>query len=363
MLEPQYDIMKKIILILFLMPSIWNGGVKGQITSDSGDLPVVGDVIPSAKDVIDPLVITFNVGSAGVNQVWNYSTLVADQLVNTNAVAPNTTPYSASFPNSNLAYTSDFVEYLFNNLTAQANTIEGFSGDVGIGVHTTVSFSNTYDQYRFPIVYLGAYTDDYAFTEIIPFGNLPASLRTLINDELPPGVDATRVRLRFSATLTFTVDAWGTVITPLGSYDCLRYKKDEVSTTRIDVEVDAPFVGKSWENDAQVTNSNITDYQWLTKVTKLPVITLDYDSDRNIIGVNYSLIPPVPNANFTYVEGASGSVIFTNTSENSPTSYAWDFGDGNLSTAPNPTNVYVANGTYNVCLTAINATGNHVFLR
>lgn len=38
-------------------------------------------------------------------------------------------------------------------------------------------------------------------------------------------------------------------------------------------------------------------------------------------------------------------------------SYFWEFGDGNTSTEPFPTNIYELNGTYTVCLTVIDADG------
>lgn len=44
------------------------------------------------------------------------------------------------------------------------------------------------------------------------------------------------------------------------------------------------------------------------------------------------------------------SVVFTSTSQNAQT-YLWDFGDGQTSTAQNPTHVYSALGTYTVSLT------------
>jgi hypothetical protein len=39
-------------------------------------------------------------------------------------------------------------------------------------------------------------------------------------------------------------------------------------------------------------------------------------------------------------------------------SWAWDFGDGNISAAQNPAHTYAANGTYNVCLIATNTDGS-----
>jgi PKD repeat protein len=59
-----------------------------------------------------------------------------------------------------------------------------------------------------------------------------------------------------------------------------------------------------------------------------------------------------PGANFT--QSLAGlSATFNNTSTNA-TSYLWDFGDGNSSTAASPTHTYAAPGTYAVKLTATN---------
>ena len=42
--------------------------------------------------------------------------------------------------------------------------------------------------------------------------------------------------------------------------------------------------------------------------------------------------------------------MFTDSTTNNPTSWNWDFGDGNSSTAQNPTHVYATAGTYDVKL-------------
>jgi len=52
------------------------------------------------------------------------------------------------------------------------------------------------------------------------------------------------------------------------------------------------------------------------------------------------------------------SMTCSDLSSSSPTSWLWDFGDGNTSTAQNPTHTYAAAGTYTVCLTASNACGS-----
>ncbi|HBH58530.1 MAG TPA: hypothetical protein DDY41_10405, partial [Arthrobacter bacterium] len=53
------------------------------------------------------------------------------------------------------------------------------------------------------------------------------------------------------------------------------------------------------------------------------------------------------------------NVSFADTSTGSPTSWAWDFGDGGSSAAQNPTHSYAAAGTYTAKLTATNGTGSN----
>ena len=57
------------------------------------------------------------------------------------------------------------------------------------------------------------------------------------------------------------------------------------------------------------------------------------------------------------------SVKFTDKSIGDPTSWLWDFGDGNTSTDETPVHVYGAVGKYNVTLTATNAVGNNTITK
>jgi PKD repeat protein len=55
----------------------------------------------------------------------------------------------------------------------------------------------------------------------------------------------------------------------------------------------------------------------------------------------------------------SGTVVFTDQSTNTPTSWLWDFGNGQTSTVKNPSANYTAAGSYTVKLTATNASGSN----
>jgi PKD repeat protein len=73
-----------------------------------------------------------------------------------------------------------------------------------------------------------------------------------------------------------------------------------------------------------------------------------------------------PTANFalTPAQGTAPlAVAFTDLSSGGPTSWLWDFGDGQTSSEANPVHVYAEPGSYDVRLTASNSHGSDVLLR
>ena len=86
-----------------------------------------------------------------------------------------------------------------------------------------------------------------------------------------------------------------------------------------------------------------------------------YVDNINVTGVVAST-PPTPSFTTTTTAVCAGqSIAYTNTSTGSPTSYSWSFPGGtpSTSTAANPTVTYSTAGTYNVVLTATNASGSN----
>jgi PKD repeat protein len=84
------------------------------------------------------------------------------------------------------------------------------------------------------------------------------------------------------------------------------------------------------------------------------------DDSSATITVNYGGGPAAPEASFTFA-ATDLMVEFTDTSTNAPTTWAWDFGDGETSDMQNPTHTYAAAGTYTVGLTATNDGGSDTF--
>ncbi|WAC04658.1 MAG: PKD domain-containing protein [Methanoregula sp.] len=78
---------------------------------------------------------------------------------------------------------------------------------------------------------------------------------------------------------------------------------------------------------------------------------------------NYiTVMTPPPVASFTGIPTSGTApitVAFTDTSTNSPTSWAWNFGDAETSSIQNPSHQYTSAGNYTVTLTATNAVGSN----
>jgi PKD repeat protein len=74
-------------------------------------------------------------------------------------------------------------------------------------------------------------------------------------------------------------------------------------------------------------------------------------------------VPPVTYFSADQTTSCSGIVQFRDSSENVPSSYLWDFGDGQTSTLASPTHIYSATGTYTVTLITGNAFGTDTLVR
>jgi hypothetical protein len=84
------------------------------------------------------------------------------------------------------------------------------------------------------------------------------------------------------------------------------------------------------------------------------VITIDVTAQDGAMNI-YTITVTLKAADFTG-SPTSGevplNVIFADASTNSPTSWAWNFGDGDTSTQKSPVHTYLTDGTYTVTLTA-----------
>jgi PGF-pre-PGF domain-containing protein len=114
--------------------------------------------------------------------------------------------------------------------------------------------------------------------------------------------------------------------------------------------------GSPASNTANVTHTYTTSGVYTANLT----VTNDVSSDSMLQTI--TVIPSIPVARFT-TNSTIGfrplNIAFKDTSTGFPTSWSWDFGDGNTSTSQNPEHEYSKVGNYSVALTVANEKGSN----
>ena len=124
--------------------------------------------------------------------------------------------------------------------------------------------------------------------------------------------------------------------------------------------------GVNFENlsNGKILKFDDDSYEWTTLETVFIAAENCVRADVSDIAGNYVLYTNhsvIPVADFT-VNSEVGDAPFliqcTDLSENSPTVWSWDFGDGQLSCQQSPSHIYEVPGTYDLVLTVSNSAGS-----
>lgn len=335
----KYIYLMKKLFLLFAFVVVYANAF-AQITFTLSDVASANQTQRIAIDTF-PLP-TINFGNKGANQVYDFSNLTLYKYDTIEYRTP-TTGQLNTCPNADVATTTDGINFLLTN-TDNANsklTLEGFEGQLVPGSTLSAAYTTKPDLFRFPTTYQSNFSGTGYLQKAVP----GSAVNQPVN----------QVRLTVNTTYTDTIDGWGKVITPLGVYKCLRKKRTEITTTLIEIQL-LPI--SPWTTISNTT-STTTRYSYITKEAKGSVINFNYDTANVLQSVSWSMVPPTaPVADFSFVNPSAGVVNFTDLSDNYPTTWDWDFGDGATSHLQNPTHNFAANGTYAVCLTVTNAGGS-----
>ncbi len=95
-------------------------------------------------------------------------------------------------------------------------------------------------------------------------------------------------------------------------------------------------------------------------------ITIQFYSDQGLSLSGFKIewecmqedTPPIAHFSASGTSTCNGNIQFSDESYNFPTSWLWDFGDGNSSTETNPNHVYTTSGNYTVVLDVANDYGD-----
>jgi kumamolisin len=122
-----------------------------------------------------------------------------------------------------------------------------------------------------------------------------------------------------------------------------------------------------WDfGDGSTSTSQNPSHTYVTNGSFTVKLTATNSSGSNslpkpaFITVTPTLQPPVVSFSVSTANGITPlTVTFNNTTTNNPTTWLWQFGDGQTSTAKTPTHTYTTVGSFTVSLKATNAAGNN----
>lgn len=179
--------MKKTFTIGILLCALVNAAQ--PVILNGSNLPAPGFSAPVSKAIA-----TVGIGSAGINQTWNFSLLTFTPLGTLSVITPSSSPIGASFPTANYAYsfagTYSFFKTSVGQMEAQANSITtpGSGNDLTPNPETIL---------KFPFNYLDTLSDTWQ----------------KVGDPVK--------------NVTLTYDGYGTLITPTTTYsNVVRIKED-----------------------------------------------------------------------------------------------------------------------------------------
>ncbi len=117
-----------------------------------------------------------------------------------------------------------------------------------------------------------------------------------------------------------------------------------------------------WDFGDGFTSNQESPTHFYTTVGTYRVVLKAFDSSscNKVDSIAFSLtVSAIPNATFSFNPVPPQENTFTNFVNQSTgaNSYLWDFADGDTSTVANPSHIFPATGTFNVCLLAANNFG------
>ena len=302
-------------ILLTLLVIICSFFVKAQITITSADMPNVNDNIRvSVKNEL----AEFDPTATGANYYWDFSNLVPDSQRLVQFVSPISTPYfffaASSYGTQN--YTPD--QFPFALLGSAPTNVYDFYKE------TSASFAMTGQGLTVNGLTIPAFysSNDIIYKFPMNYGNVDSS-SSGFNLPLPSIGAYGKKQFRKN-----TVDGWGTLVTPYGSFNTLRVVSEIQASDSIYLDT----IGFGFSIPRQVRY----EYKWLTQGKKIPLLQIDA-TQGFVGGVTVdrvvwrdSVITPM-SINFvsqsSCLNVSEGSLTASVSGGRHPLTYLWNTGD------------------------------------
>lgn len=344
--------MKQLLLPFSILVAL---NVQSQITIDDTDMPQSGDTLRwsvTADPTIDPT-------PAGTNLTWDFSSLVHNSQEIDTFYAVTSTPllYQAAFNNlilypnyvatyatkeadQNLQAFSFTNRYEYKKLSSASYQNVG-SGVTVNGAPLPIRNDTIEDIYQFPLNYNDTWNSSLYYEAALPSVGYNSQHKRVEN----------------------IVEGWGTVITPLGSFDAIKIKKTINVTDSI--YVDAFMFGQLIDRPESI------EYIWLAKTEGIPVMQITEvngvvteirykDVKREVLSIKEN-----ENISFEIYPNPVQENLFLNTKELIEKVIVYDV-NGKVVLTSNQTNINVqtlVKGTYFVKVISKNGSSVKTFIR
>ena len=296
--------MKKIVFCLSAICFVVLSS-SAQITITTADIGIPGQVLHQATDSFP----TISVGTASATtQIWNMAALGQNAHDTLSFLAYSSAP-NPNFSTSNLILKEGWQNnyaYTVNNSSSMKTL--GLSGTLplmGYPTFITQKYITSEDVVTFPYTYNSSFTDNYRTYAKFYFGHPVTS----------SGITVTVDSVRDHATIrkTAIVDAWGTLTTPLGTFDVIRSKETKITYDTVDAYYN--FLGASWHNNTSHSADSTTIYNFWANGLGYVLVTAKMDSTGAVKKVDWLQSAPL-GFGIKEVSKSESELIYPNPAKN-----------------------------------------------
>jgi hypothetical protein len=283
-----------------------------QISLTDSYFPAVGDVLVTANASRKTINLA-KTPAKGTNLTWDYSFLRQNSTgVGNDTVRYRTVDTSVSnyYSTANLMVVVNDSQRIAINKTASSFDLLGYRGvfinslPISIG-RLKFPFVPAQQERRAPLAFPSTNTTNWGFFLAVPSSVLPASILA----SLPIVPDS--IRVTYKSIRRDTVDGWGTLKIPGGSYSVLREKRVSYNTTLLEGKI--TFLGiSSWQDVTSQAgvigiapiDTSTSIYFW-SNTAKEPIMV--YSLRRGVDSASTISYKFLPLTSVKNTEGVAGS--------------------------------------------------------
>ncbi|HTA83072.1 MAG TPA: T9SS type A sorting domain-containing protein [Bacteroidia bacterium] len=273
--------MKKTTLALLFTASTFLVA-NGQISISQSNMPAIGNVLNWATDNSGSIT---SPGSSGASQTWNFSTLAASTVDTIHVVSTASTPstYANQYPGANLAFKysntgANEALYEYYNSSSASINLQGIVFNSSAYGIVQYKFSKSWGIYSLPATYKSHWKGSYR-----------AVMKTY---DASGGGIIDSVEVIENGTYTDTIDSWGNMTTPSGTFNSIR-------DMHLENDLDSTYYYESgnWVFGGAYTSKN-NFYSWYTNQANFNymLVEMNVDStgkatqlnwlDNKVVGIN-----------------------------------------------------------------------------